>query len=229
MTSNTTASGLVVAVIGPDAAGKTTIAAGLSEALGAHRRVISMHLGTPPETLASRPLHLASRVLHRLSATDAAQSSRTGRAALYLRALALAVSRRAAVGRAHRLAARGLLVITDRYPCREPTSSMGPSIAPAATSKIGGLLARLESTLYRRMPPPNLVVRVHVPVEECARRNATRATPKAEATIRASYEACELVRFPGVAELDVDNTRPLAAVVAGLSAEIAGYLGHRSP
>ena len=228
MTSNTTAAGVVVAVIGPDAAGKTAIAAGLSEALGAQRRVISMHLGTPPETLASRPLRLASRVLHRLSATDAGQSSRTGRAALYLRALALAVSRRAAVGRAHKLAVRGLLVITDRYPGREPGSASGPSIAPAATSRLGGALARLERSLYRRMPPPHVVVRVRVPVDECMRRNATRATPKAEATIRASHRAAELVRFPGVAELDADNTRPLAAVIAGLSADLVGYVERRS-
>jgi len=228
VTHNTTGSGLLVAVIGPDAAGKTALTAGLTEALGAQRRVISMHLGTPPETMVSQPLRVASRVLHRLSATGARTSGRTAHAALYLRALALAVSRSAAVGRAHRLAARGEVVITDRYPGRVPGSASGPSIAPAATSKIGGLLARLERSLYRRMPPPHLIVRVRVPVEECTKRNATRATPKAEATIRASHEACELVRFPGVAELDVDNTRPLALVVAGLSAEISSYLEHRS-
>jgi hypothetical protein len=79
------------------------------------------------------------------------------------------------------------------------------------------------------MPPPHLVVRVRVPVEECARRNATRVTPKAEATISASHTACDLVRFPGVAELDVDNTRPLSAAVAGLAADIAGHLDQRAP
>lgn len=213
--------GRVIALIGPDAAGKTTLATALAASLGTSREIRVIHLGSPPVTLATA---LSRRLLRLWGRLFGPRNGRQ-RGPVLQAAFSLldAIERRTMARVCHAEARNGLLVLTDRFPGRVAGSATGPRIPPDG-SRILRWLANAEARIYQSIPVPDLIIRVEVPLEETLRRNAERPEPKNENVVRASHEAASRLRFPGVPEISVDNQRPRREVLHELVERVSQTL-----
>ena len=116
--------GMIVALVGPKASGKSTIAHALATRLGSHLDVVRIHAGKPPATaltLLPRLLVPAARLLfskERAGEYEKPERRREKRYSLLyvLRMTMLAYDRRKLLSRALRAATAGSVVISDRYP-----------------------------------------------------------------------------------------------------------------
>lgn len=184
--------GLVVAVVGPDAVGKSTLVSGLASRFAAVYRVRVLHGGKPAGTWRTLPLRIA-RDLWRLLRSESG-SSAVGSApsdserpslAQAINAWALAIDRRATLAKATREAAGGSLVLFDRYPSQVPGGMDGPRLrALTDTRGVRGWLSQREAEIYSRFVPPDLVIRLSAPVSELLARDGSRDRPDGDGYLR---------------------------------------------
>jgi thymidylate kinase len=196
------AGGAVIAFVGAEATGKSTLVTETRRWLGSAFAVRTVHAGKPPTTWLTAPLSLllplmrtkmSSLRTNRLEGhstsvqADPSPDKNKGLASLIyaLRSVILAWERRQLLVRTRRAAANGEIVICDRYPsetigvmdsprlCEQPTQR---GLAPA----IFNWLARLEQRLYKQIPPPDIVLRLNVSVETALQRNRDRFKPGKE-------------------------------------------------
>jgi thymidylate kinase len=202
--------GAVIAVVGADATGKSTIVRETERWLNGPFAVRTVHAGKPPSTWLTVPLNLALPLLRRRAAglrtgsleghlapageapggeapAGEAPDRRRGLAALVyaVRAVAAGWDRRALLVRARRAAARGEFVVSDRYPSDNVGVMDSPRLTerPEARGVVGAMvnrLARLERRLYRDIPPPDIVLRLRVSLETAQKRNRERDKPGKE-------------------------------------------------
>jgi O-antigen/teichoic acid export membrane protein/thymidylate kinase len=179
--------GVVVAFIGPDASGKSTMVAETTRWLGQVFRVQVAHLGKPPSTwltwlpnFAGRLLGLVAprmRTFHQSPRREGLSSG--GQGLLYrLRAVLLAWDRRALAIRLSRKAAHGWIIVCDRYPTEVVGAPDSARLrAPedeAGLTWLQAFLARLESRLYREIPHPDVLIRLTAPLGVAIDRNRER-------------------------------------------------------
>ena len=176
--------GRVIALVGSDGSGKSTVANGLSELLSPAVSTVRMHLGKPPRSFSWRAvrgwLHIARRLGLRSATvatpigTTRASSATPSRTRLLIGALT-ARDRRRAAERARRLASRGAIVICDRYPLPELAVD-GPRGVDRPGDRVAGSLLEVERRAHERIPPPDLVVVLRVPAD-VARARRPEADP----------------------------------------------------
>ncbi len=193
--------GSVVALVGADATGKSTLVSETGRWLGEKFVVRVIHAGKPPPFWATRPvdwsLRLARRFWPRLSATVNEQhlssgkqiNSKNGKGLTSLlfafRAVTLAWDRKNLLLKGRRAAARGKIVICDRYPSNIIGAMDSPRLRATNTangwiSSVYNRAARLEGRLYAQIPPPDIAIRLQVSVETAKERNRARHKPGAE-------------------------------------------------
>lgn len=194
--------GAVIAFVGPEATGKSTLVSAIEDWLGQVFAVSKVHAGKPVSTWLTWPLHVSLPLLrsrlprlrtsrleghHPEAHAQRSQPTMEGMTSLTyaLRAVALAWDRRCLLVKVRRAAVNGAIVICDRY----PSSELGAMDSPRLQEKQsqGGLvtslynrLARLEHALYAEIPPPDIVLRLSVSIETAKRRNHERIKPGKE-------------------------------------------------
>lgn len=200
---------LVIAVVGPDASGKTTLANALCQhfARAGHKARV-LHLGQPRGTLGTRTVRLALMFARKLLRIARGEISLDGVGSHYPRLqsgldLVLAQERLKLARHCQRLAREGVFVIADRYPSATVGSATGPRPLRGA-SRLTRLLWNAQHATYLRVPGPSVLVRLRVSVEEAVRRNAERTVRKDESDIRASHAAPEQERLEAVPEVLLD-------------------------
>lgn len=194
--------GAVIAFVGPEATGKSTLLAEVIGWLGGDFTVERIHAGKPPATVGTAvpniflpalrsllPGHRSSRVEARFAPEGHAEEPEEGFPLLFaLRSVMLAYDRRALLCRAFSRAAGGAFVLCDRYPSVGKGAPDGPQMAhlalPRGPLSLRRFLARLEGRLYRQIPPPDLVLHLTVPVEIAVARNETRGKKEPEDYVR---------------------------------------------
>ena len=233
--------GLVVAVVGPKATGKSTIIAGLRKRFGAEFRCRELHVGKPRPTLRTlipwmtlplarrfRPSERTSSYEARDDVPDGAREGASYSWIFLVRRACLAFERRRAVGRAHIAAGRGCLVLCDRYPTRTPRRPDSPRFSRAdiqrESSRFKRYLMTLERDLYAKIPDPDRVIRLHASPDVAARRDASRDKPGGpdEAAVRRRH-ALGAPEFPGVEVIDVTTECDLDRALA--EAALAVFYG----
>lgn len=166
--------GAVVAFVGPEATGKSTLVAESKRWLGDAIAVRDIHAGKPPSTWLTFPLnglvpllrkltpefrtnriagHIPDNGHNRAATSSAPATGETSKqkigsptALLYaVRAVAVAWDRRALLLNARRLAAQGEIVICDRYPSEMIGAMDSPRLE--AQPAANGLLPRLYNRL----------------------------------------------------------------------------------
>jgi thymidylate kinase len=187
--------GAVIGVVGSDGAGKSTVVGEVSRWLGEFLSVATIHGGKPPPSLATALPRLLLPLLRRMmpgyrtTRIELRASGRNGREPeampptrlfIYaLRALMLAHERKSLLIRAHRKAANGTLVLSDRYPARQPGVPEGAMLhfLREDARLLYRWLAQMEERTYDMIPQPDLVLRLDVPLELAVQRNLTRPKP----------------------------------------------------
>ena len=231
MTTQHAELGPLIAVIGCDGSGKSTVsedvlawASRFGPAAAAH---LGKQAGTVGRALERWPLIGAwlGRVIKRK--TDSTRAQRDKKAPGLLTALVLTVFALRAARRFRRMMAlrrQGLIIVTDRYPQLDvPGSYDGTGLSVAASGNpIVRWLARRERTNHERMTSyrPDLVLRLNVDLDTaCARKPDHRRELLAE-----KIAATPLLKFNGASIVDIDGTQPLDAVLAAARAAVTQVL-----
>lgn len=196
------AGGAVIAFVGAEATGKSTLVAETYRWLGGTFAVRTVHAGKPPATVLTAPLRLLLPLLRRglaplrtnkldshikSKASDSTVDKNTGLASLVyaVRAVILAWERRQLLLGVRRAVANGDLVICDRYPSDTVGAMDSPRLRRrpdrgGVVTAIFDRLARLEQRLYREIPPPDIVLRLNVSIETAQQRNHHRIKARKE-------------------------------------------------
>jgi thymidylate kinase len=218
--------GAVVAFVGPDAAGKSTLVAETCRWLDQAFAVRAIHSGKPPMTAPTAVVQVLLGVVRRLHLTPGSRgaaspgrhaagpgtlSRRPGLADLLyaVRAVALAWDRRQLSRRARRLAQGGEIVVSDRYPTPCPGMMDGPRLSDlpsrvGVASQLYRRLAEAEAGLYRQIPAPDLVIQVRVSLETVRRRNRERVAADEAAYLERRHAGSAEWRFPGARTRTLD-------------------------
>jgi thymidylate kinase len=177
--------GAIIAFIGPEASGKSTMVADTSAWLRPAFRTHALHAGKPPISPLTAIPNLLVPMLrrampkYRTTTFERRAGSATQRGLgfwLYaLRCLGLAFDRSRLLRQASRLRANGVVVVCDRYPTSRTGFVDGAMLdAGAQDGPLSRSLARMERLLYERVPRPDLLIVCRVPLAEALRRNAVR-------------------------------------------------------
>ena len=223
--------GAVIAFVGPEATGKSTLIAEMSQWLGEHFAVEQIHAGKPKSTLltsipnlllpALRSLFPGSRST-RLEAQylyeEPSEKSRTSFPLIFaIRSALLAYDRRSLLSRAYSQAANGTIVLSDRYPSSQGGAPDGPQLSQLATStneySIRHRLAHIESRLYRQIPPPDLVIYLSAPLEVALLRNATRGKKEPEDYVRRRHARSANLEFEKAPVHKINTNQPFDKTV----------------
>jgi PST family polysaccharide transporter len=224
------AGGSVIAVIGPDASGKSTMVADTAQWLGKVFRVRAAHLGKPPSTwltfLPNLFWGLLRRLMPRLRPCRRQAEYANGKTDNHqgliarLRAVLLAYDRRALAKRLACLAADGWLIVCDRYPSADVGAADSARLAQDDPNRgwLKGLLARLENRLYRDVPGPDIVVRLTTPVHLAVNRNRDRDKPdkESEEYVRRRHTAFRPPVFTKARTIELDTNGPRTETVQRL-------------
>ena len=223
--------GCMIAIIGVDGSGKSTLVATIREWLGSKIDVIPTYFGTGdgrPSLLfwpVKLMMPLATAALGRKSKPRCASHGRSSGpppGALYgvlltVWAAAVAMDKRQKLVAARRGINRGLIVLADRFPQSQILGfNDGPLLARLTAAP--GWLRRFEAAAYllARRLPPDLVIKLMVTPETVARREPNMDP----AVIRERIAAIQRLEFPGARVVCVDAEQPLREVVRAVKREI---------
>jgi len=188
--------GTIIAIVGADATGKSTMVSETSRWLRRNFVVTTVHAGKPPSTLLTAPINFLLALQRGLKSKtrpvrklEKDTSSKAGVAQTEIknlnslicaiRAVCLAWDRRALLWKARRASANGEMIVCDRYPTNATGMMDSPRLIEDPTRKgfvasIYHWLTRIERNLYRQIPPPDIVLRLSVSLETAKKRNAAR-------------------------------------------------------
>lgn len=221
--------GHVIAVIGVDGSGKSTIVATIRQWLGQEMDVIPIYFGTGAgrPSLILWPLKLMVPLVTPLFKTKPKGSShgkisdrppgRLYSALMAIWATATALEKRSKLSAAHRGARRGLVVVTDRYPQNEIAGFNEGPLMPRLIG-IPRWLRRFEANAYSlaQRLPPDLVIKLVVPPEVCARREPDMDP----AVITQRIAAIPRLAFAGARVVSIDAQQPLPDVISAAKREV---------
>ena len=218
----------LIALVGSDGSGKSTVADALLAWMGEKRPTVLHHLGKQTghigRTIARWPVF--GRRLDRDIAKRADLSQGEKDAAMLPVLVTYAFSMRR-VSRFRRMLAdraRGVAVLADRFPQVEVPGPMdGLGLAPVAgAGGLRGRLARRERARYAWMAAhrPDLVIRLNVDLETALARKPDHRP----STLARKVHDVPLLTFDGAPILDLDATRPLDEVIAKAKVAIAPLL-----
>jgi hypothetical protein len=220
--------GHVVAILGVDGSGKSTIVKAIRTWLGAQVDVVPIYFGTGAgrPSLALLPFKLMVPVitpwLRSKPSGSQSEVSRHSRGLLYsllliVWATAVALEKRGKLRAAHRGAKRGLIVVADRYPqCEIVDFNDGPLLTRLSRAPLW--LRRFEVGAYAlaRRLPPDLVIKLRVTPDTVARRRPDMDP----AMILQRIDALRRLTFPGARVVSVDAEQPLAEVIRAVKGEV---------
>jgi thymidylate kinase len=221
--------GALIAFVGPEATGKSTLVQETANWLGKAFDISTAHLGKPPSTWLTCLPNLALPLLRkaapqyrmsRVENTPAGAEAGNVSLLFALRSVLLAWDRRALAIQVRRKAAQGGIVICDRYPSVMVGAMDSARLkVPADTSGRGmllGWLARLENRIYRQIPPPDVVIRLTVPVGVAIERNKERQKKgkEADAYVLRRHISGVVPVFPTTKTIEVDSNQPRSQTIS---------------
>ncbi len=218
--------GAVIAVVGGDGAGKSTVVNGLHAWFSKDFAAIKVHLGKPPSSLTSsvvrRVWKRSVRGMMRepsvsgasLAASDGRSMSRRASARL-VRQVTIARDRYLEYGRARRFADEGGIVVSDRYPLPEIKLMDGPlankMLDTPGGSRLVKYFARRERNYYAKILDPDILVVLSVDPDLAVER---KRGIDDEEVVRSRCEEIRHVTWDRLPAIVVDAGRPAQDVLA---------------
>lgn len=213
--------GMIVAMVGPKAVGKSTLGRQLRTALGQHLDVRQVHVGKPPATLVTALPHLVIPLARKLFPRDRSRAyealveAHAGKSysLLYvLRITMLSYERQVLLGRCWRAAAAGAIVVTDRYPSLTigamDSGQFDDTAVQACRSPLKKWLMKREQALCRAAPQPGVVLRLRTDIGTTVQRDAFRnkvGGPDGEA-VRRRWARETIGDFGATLVFDIDTS-----------------------
>jgi len=179
------AGGAMIAIVGGDGAGKTTLVTRLYSWLSGDLCTIMIHMGKPPESITTKLVRAGLRVgtifgvyPHLNAMTPYRQegkgSSFRGRYPWMLREACKARDRYATYLKGRRYVNRGGIVISDRFPVPQVSLMEAPVIGRiakgGANNRLTRYLMNYERRCYERITPPELLIVLRLDPEVAVRR-----------------------------------------------------------
>jgi thymidylate kinase len=231
------AGGRSIALVGTDGAGKSTMAASLADWLGWKLWVEASYLGSKQPSRRSRVLYAAYRASRRGERAISRMPGARGPAhvAAAIREvlldghrLSLAVDRYRRYAQARRSAARGSIVIHDRYPLAALIDDLrqysmdGPRIEAGGARSLRGAMARAERRLYGLIEPPDHTFVLRVTPSEAIRRKPDHDSALIAAKHEAIAELLERARTTshGRAFREVDADQPFDDLLREVKSDV---------
>lgn len=223
--------GAMIAFVGSEATGKSTLIEEMRTWLGKQFAVRQIHVGKPPSTMFTIIPNLFLPVLRalfpgaRTTQLDTFSADRDlvkgppSRFPLLfaIRSVLLSHDRNALLLRAFRQASNGIIVLCDRYPSLTYGAPDSPqlSLLPISTGRnyIRRLLANIEARLYRQIPPPDLVIYLTAPITVTINRNATRGKNEPEDYVRRRHARSSNLEFGRAPIHQVNTDQPFDQTV----------------
>ncbi len=230
---NLVSGGRIIAFIGADATGKSTLVAATSRWLGGPFIVKVIHTGKPASSWLTLPVNIALGLVRKFmrlkhsansgkseSDSYAPRRGYTGLSSLpyAVRSVTLAWDRQRLVRKARRMAGRGAIIVCDRYPStivgamdsprlQQVSDRNGPVVA------VYNLLAKLEKNLYDRIPAPDVALKLRVSIETARKRNRERNEQDGDSYLEARHRQSHDWAMPGTkniheidTELSIEDT-----------------------
>jgi len=216
--------GRVIAVIGSDGSGKSTMVNKFQKMIKSKVEISSYYLGSWLGAGGLYSLVLrSSRFFYRLltgkssdggpgsSSTDAGESERSYPVEIYLALMKLwaAKLRLKKLRKAWKQKKKGRIIITDRYPQKQFTGLYdGPALQEwEEASGLKGWLAKKEKKIYNQISKyiPDVVVKLHLSPEESKNRKPDHSF----ANIKQKNEITKKLSFPDSTVIDIDAAQPL--------------------
>ena len=222
---------LLIAVIGCDGSGKTTVSEELLDYVATFAPVEAAHLGKQSGNIgrAIAGLPVVGRALDRVIVrkTDETRAQRERKNPGWVTALVISFFSLRRLRRFRRmmtLRRQGRIIITDRYPQLDvPGAYDGPDLSvEAAGSALVRWFARRERAAFEWMTsfPPDLVLRLNVDLDTaCARKLDHRRK-----LLAAKVAATPLLKFQGAPIVEIDANLPLGDVVAAAKTAVTRTL-----
>ncbi len=207
----------VIALVGCDGSGKSTVGTTLLVQLKAERPTAFCHLGKQAGNLgrALDPIPFLGPYVRGKSKKETARTQ-SGKQASALAAVCGFIFSMRRVVRFMAMRAkyeRGLAILTDRYPQNVVPGPMdGPSLAALNRDGMGmRLFSKIERALYGRMARfrPDVVIRLNVDLTTALQRKPDHVPYK----LARKIEDLSQVEFAGAPIVDIDATAPLAEVL----------------
>jgi thymidylate kinase len=221
--------GCVVALIGIDGSGKTTVTTTIRAWLGSEIDVMPVYFGTGGgrPSLLLRPFKLMvplATLLLKVKPRGSSHGKVSKDAPGWLYSLLLMIwaavaarEKRTKLLAASRGASRGLVVVTDRYPQNEiPGFNDGPLLTRLARAP--SWFRKWEASTYAlaQRLPPDLVIKLIVTPETIARRE----TDMDSTVIEKRIEVIPRLAFSGARVVSINAEQPLADVIRAVKQEI---------
>jgi len=227
------AGGAMIAIIGADATGKSTLVAETERWLGNVFAVKVIHTGKPPSSGLTLPINIVLALVRGLisrkrssgfnkqppldDSSPTQHKFRGVSSLLYaVRAVVLARDRLRLILRARRRVAWGEIIICDRY----PSNALGAMDSPRLTCEklksgpvvaIYNRLVWLEKKLYKQIPPPDIVLKLKVSLDTALKRNRERNGQDEKSYLKARHRQSQMWYMPGtkyVNDIDTEQSLP---------------------
>jgi thymidylate kinase len=171
--------GAMIALVGGDGAGKSTLASELHEWLAKYFDTRRVHMGKPPRSCSTFAALAVSKVISLIGsacrdnwcvqAGASAESPALFKCLWLLRRICIARDRRRSYTTARRLASNGGLVICDRYPIPEVSLMDGPQLYRrlngGKANRVARFLVQTEERYYQDIMPPELLIVLRIDPE----------------------------------------------------------------
>lgn len=223
--------GALIAFVGSEATGKSTLLTEMRDWLGEHFAVEQIHAGKPkatylsflpnlflPALRAMLPTRRSTHLESQYASKKQSEKSRRDYPLIFgIRSALLAYDRRALLSRAFGRAANGTVVLCDRYPSSLNGAPDSPQLShfPVTPNRysVRRLLAQIEARLYRDVPPPDLVIYLSAPLEVTVSRNAARCKKEPEDYVRWRHARSSNLEFEKTSVHRINTNQPLDQTV----------------
>ncbi len=171
--------GTIIAITGLDATGKSTVTNDLKKWLGKNFTTHLTHFGKPKSSILTYPFNLLIKILRREASSSSSMKSsiqKNGAKSLpyIIRQLILAYDRYRVAKRYWDRASAGDIVIFDRYKSENCGVMDSHRLDTKYYSGLKLRLVELENSLYKKIPKPDIILYLTVPVDIAVERNEKR-------------------------------------------------------
>ena len=207
--------GCLIAIVGSDGSGKSTLSSLLTEKLSKEIEVREIHFGKPPGTIFTYPLRIFITIYRLKNLLLKKNSSLVNKKIknysflTSIRYFILAFERKILLNNALRDIKKGKIIICNRIHSKNFGVMDSPRLNPKyAKNKFQVFISKMESNFYETMPTPEILIKLNVPLKDLQLRNRKRIKKgkETDSEIKARYEQFKYLKYKYKNIIDIEST-----------------------